>query len=575
MLALLTGCAGSSPRMEPLSVTLSDIQPGQMGLLEQEYLIKIRVQNPNNVEIPVTGLSYRIELNGKSFAKGVSKQDVTVPAFGEVLLDATAVGGLSGIITQIAQFQKGVPDKVSYRLSGKLASTSLSYPFDVVDNIEAGRAALLAWRDGKPHDEKALAALKSDLVRFEAMSMKGQPFLIPTDDPVKSPDAWRGTSDALMAAASGGRLHPAVLTYAQMGDAFRSGRAADFNSAAADYLAQLQPQFGAVSAKARREQFFNNLSPFTNAMAIYVAVSLCAICFWFAPVSGEWLRRTAVLLCLLALVIHAGGLIFRMALEGRPPVTNLYSAAVFIGFAACVLGLVLETVWRNSIGIIVSSLIGFSTLLIAHHLALAGDTMEMMRAVLDTNFWLSTHVVIVTLGYASTYVAGFLGIVFVVRGTFTTSLDAALRKSLAKMIYAITCFAALFSFVGTVLGGIWADQSWGRFWGWDPKENGALIIVLWNVLILHARSGGMARERGLANLAIFGNIVTAWSFFGTNMLGVGLHSYGFMDEERVALIAFVASQLALIALGSVPVRFWQSFKSERGPVGPVRKPLPA
>jgi ABC-type transport system involved in cytochrome c biogenesis permease subunit/phosphoglycolate phosphatase-like HAD superfamily hydrolase len=444
-----------------------------------------------------------------------------------------------------------------------------------VDSIEAGRAALLAWRDGKPHDEKALAALKRDLVRFEAMSMKGQPFLIPTDDPVKSPDAWRGTSDALIAAASGGTLHPAVLAYSQMGDAFRSGRAADFNSAAADYLAQLQPQFGAVSAKARREQFFNNLSPFTNAMAIYVAVSLCAICFWFAPVSGEWLRRTAVLLCVLALVIHAGGLIFRMALEGRPPVTNLYSAAVFIGFAACVLGLVLETVWRNSIGIIVSSLIGFSTLLIAHHLALAGDTMEMMRAVLDTNFWLSTHVVIVTLGYASTYVAGFLGIVFVVRGTFTTSLDAALRQSLAKMIYAITCFAALFSFVGTVLGGIWADQSWGRFWGWDPKENGALIIVLWNVLILHARSGGMVRERGLANLAIFGNIVTTWSFFGTNMLGVGLHSYGFMDEERVALIAFVASQLALIALGSVPVRFWQSFKSERGPAGPVRKPLPA
>ena len=136
MLALLTGCAGSSPHMEPLSVTLSDIQPGQMGLLEQEYLIKIRVQNPNNVEIPVTGLSYRIELNGKSFAKGVSKQDVTVPAFGEVVLDATAVGGLSGILTQIAQFQKGVPDKVSYRLSGKLASTSSSYPFDVVDNIE-------------------------------------------------------------------------------------------------------------------------------------------------------------------------------------------------------------------------------------------------------------------------------------------------------------------------------------------------------------------------------------------------------------------------------------------------------
>ena len=433
-----------------------------------------------------------------------------------------------------------------------------------LDSTEAGRTALIASRDGKPHDGKALAAFKRDLVRFEAMSMKGQAFLIPTDDPAKSPDAWRGTSDALMSAASGSTPHPALHAYAQMGDAFRAGRAAEFNAAAADYLAQLQPQFGAVCKKAGREQFFNQLSPFTNAMAIYVAVALCAICFWFAPVSGEWLRRTAVMLCLLALVIHAGGLIARMVLEGRPPVTNLYSAAVFIGFAACVLGLVLETVWRNSIGVIVSSIIGFSTLLIAHHLALAGDTMEMMRAVLDTNFWLSTHVVIVTLGYASTYVSGFLAIIFVVRGIFTTSLDAPLRQSLAKMIYAITCFAALFSFVGTVLGGIWADQSWGRFWGWDPKENGALIIVLWNVLILHARWGGMVRERGLANLAIFGNIVTTWSFFGTNMLGVGLHSYGFMDQERVALIAFVASQAALIALGSLPLSVWRSYGGDKG-----------
>jgi ABC-type transport system involved in cytochrome c biogenesis permease subunit len=433
-----------------------------------------------------------------------------------------------------------------------------------LDNASAGRTALIASRDGKPHDEKALTDFKRDLVRFEAMSMKGQAFLIPTGDPAKAPDAWRSTSDALMEAASGGTPHPALHAYAAMADAFRAGRAPDFNAAVTDYAAQLKPQFGPVLAKAQREQFFNILSPFTNAMAIYVAVGLCAIFFWFAPVTGEWLRRTAVMLCLVALVIHAGGLIFRMVLEGRPPVTNLYSAAVFIGFAACILGLVLELVWRNSIGIIVSAVIGFSTLLIAHHLAVGGDTMEMMRAVLDTNFWLATHVVIVTLGYASTYVAGFLAIIFVLRGVFTTTLDAPLRQSLAKMIYAITCFATLFSFVGTVLGGIWADQSWGRFWGWDPKENGALIIVLWNALILHARWGGLVRERGLANLAVFGNIVTTWSFFGTNMLGVGLHSYGFMDEQRTAFLSFIASQAAIIAIGLLPVGAWRSFRAAPG-----------
>jgi cytochrome c biogenesis factor len=129
------------------------------------------------------------------------------------------------------------------------------------------------------------------------------------------------------------------------------------------------------------------------------------------------------------------------------------------------------------------------------------------------------------------------------------------------MIYAIICFATLFSFVGTVLGGIWADQSWGRFWGWDPKENGALIIVLWNILILHARMGGMVRERGLANLAIFGNIVTTWSFFGTNMLGVGLHSYGRTDEQLANLLMFIASQVVLILIGLLPVNLWRSFST--------------
>ena len=117
------------------------------------------------------------------------------------------------------------------------------------------------------------------------------------------------------------------------------------------------------------------------------------------------------------------------------------------------------------------------------------------------------------------------------------------------MIYGIVCFATLFSFVGTVLGGIWADQSWGRFWGWDPKENGAVMIVIWNAAVLHARWGGIIRERGLVAMAIFGNAVTAWSFFGTNMLGIGLHSYGFMDKAFAWLMVFVFVQIVMLTGG--------------------------
>jgi len=127
----------------------------------------------------------------------------------------------------------------------------------------------------------------------------------------------------------------------------------------------------------------------------------------------------------------------------------------------------------------------------------------------------------------------------------------------------------LASFVGHVpilflapLGGLWADDSWGRFWGWDPKENGALIIVLYNALVLHARWGGMVRQRGFMVLAIGGNIVTAWSWFGTNMLGVGLHSYGFMDAAFYWLTGFVISQVIIIALALIPLEKWRSFAGQ-------------
>ena len=149
---------------------------------------------------------------------------------------------------------------------------------------------------------------------------------------------------------------------------------------------------------------------------------------------------------------------------------------------------------------------------------------------LDTNIWLATHVVAITTGYSAMFLAGMLAIIYIVRGVFTRSLERQTADSLSRMTYGVVCFATLFSFVGTVLGGIWADQSWGRFWGWDPKENGALLIVLWCAIILHARWGGYIEQRGLMVMAIFGNIVTSFSWFGVNMLGVGLHSYGFMQK---------------------------------------------
>jgi cytochrome c biogenesis factor len=146
-------------------------------------------------------------------------------------------------------------------------------------------------------------------------------------------------------------------------------------------------------------------------------------------------------------------------------------------------------------------------------------------------------------------------------GMHTEPLSDVDKKQIGRIIYGVVCFAMFFSFFGTVLGGLWADDSWGRFWGWDPKENGALIIVLWNAFILHAKWDKLANERGLAVLALVGNIVTCWSWFGTNQLGVGLHSYGFTQGVLLALGITVLVHLVLIGIGLLPKRLWWSYQA--------------
>ena len=438
--------------------------------------------------------------------------------------------------------------------------------------IPDGLVAVKAQQAGRPFNRTNFAELAGFIGMFQYMSRLEPPLILP---PANDSSQWRRTGDALLATPRGVAIDDFVHDYAKLAGAFAANRPDAFNSALKDYNSLLVPTQSKAMAKARAEVFFNQMEPFYNAMVIYLLAGLLAVFSWFNL--SETLRRSAVWLIVLAFVIHTIGLIYRMVLEGRPPVTNLYSSAIFIGWGACLLGLILEKFHKNGIGVVVSAGIGFITLIIAHHLALEGDTMEMMRAVLDTNFWLATHVVAVTVGYASTFVAGFLALIYIMRGLFTNTMDEATGRSLARMIYGIVCFATLFSFVGTVLGGIWADQSWGRFWGWDPKENGALIIVLWNALILHLRWGGIIRERGLVVCAIGGNIVTSWSWFGVNMLGIGLHSYGFTDAAFKWLVLFVVSQLGFIALGLLPVKMWKSFKinASQHTMMPSPKPTPA
>ena len=364
--------------------------------------------------------------------------------------------------------------------------------------------------------------------------------------PPSGGELFRSTGEALRAGAPDRGLE----ALSRVSTAWATQDAGAFNLSVAELVAidrEAQPQ---AVRHAAWEAPFNRAQPFYLGMILYVLAALVLFASWlWKPLP---LQRAAFGLLAAAGVVHTAGLVARMALQGRPPVTNLYSSAIFVGWCAVVLGIVLERIYRRGFGTAVAAACGFVSLIIAHHLMGDGDTMEMMRAVLDSNIWLATHVVTITIGYSGTFLAGMLAAGYALRRHLAPRADPATTRSLVSMVYGVICFSLFFSFVGTVLGGIWADQSWGRFWGWDPKENGALLIVLWNAIILHARWGGYVRERGLMAMAVFGNVVTSVSWFGVNMLGIGLHSYGFMEKAFWPLSTFIASQLVLMTLCLVP-----------------------
>jgi len=361
------------------------------------------------------------------------------------------------------------------------------------------------------------------------------------------------------------QAYPQAAAFVDILHAYQTDDVDGFNAAVTKYHAEYVAKAvdPADVSKAASEAWLNHFEPFYLCTALYVIVVVLAALSWLVPPAVP-LRQSAFALAGLTLGIHTLALVLRMFIGSRPPVTNLYSSAVFIGWGGLVMCLIMEQIYKNALGTFVGGLLGFGTLRIAHLLSRGGDTLEMLQAVLDTNFWLATHVTIVTLGYMATFVAGALGVAFIFAGMFSNALRKDKGRELYQMTYGTLCFATLLSFVGTVLGGIWADQSWGRFWGWDPKENGAVLIVIWNVLALHARWAGLVKARGFAVLAVFGNAVTAWSWFGTNQLGIGLHAYGFNKELAVLCAVIWSLSVLVMCLGAVPLKWWASFGDEPG-----------
>ncbi|MFT5387729.1 MAG: ABC-type transport system involved in cytochrome c biogenesis permease subunit [Candidatus Omnitrophota bacterium] len=259
------------------------------------------------------------------------------------------------------------------------------------------------------------------------------------------------------------------------------------------------------------------------------------------------LHRSVLILTAATFLIHSAAIIIRMLILERPPVSTLYETFIFVAWTSVLAGLIIELINKRWLGLLISSISGFIFLAIAGKYAMEGDTLKMLVAVLNSNFWLSTHVITITIGYAGVCVAGIVGHVYLLQAAFSSN-----NKELLKSTYGILLgtlgFGLVMAFLGTNLGGIWADQSWGRFWGWDPKENGALLIILWTALLFHAKIANLIKATGLAVGSILGIIVVMWAWFGVNLLNVGLHSYGFTSGIAINLIIYVVLQILFILI---------------------------
>lgn len=370
-------------------------------------------------------------------------------------------------------------------------------------------------------------------------------------------DAWL-TPGAALASGQAQAQRGALRALAQAQAAYDSGLTAECVFHLDAFRRQTEKRAGAVVSPRTisLEVLYNRVDPFFVAEILYGAallLGLLSMLFW-----RRRLGRMAFLLLPAALLFHTAGLAARMLIARRAPVTNLYETFVFVGWVCALLGLVLELIHKRGLGTGTGALSGLAFLLISGRYALDGDTMGMLVAVLNSNLWLATHVITISAGYAGCVLAGVIGHVYIIQ-TLRRSGESLLGQTF-RSLYAVLAFGLVFTVIGTVMGGIWADQSWGRFWGWDPKENGALLIILWVGLLFHARPAGLIGRLGMAAGSIGAIVCVVLAWFGVNLLGVGLHSYGFTGGVALALLAFLFLEMLFLAV-AVPLA-WRRRSSE-------------
>lgn len=329
---------------------------------------------------------------------------------------------------------------------------------------------------------------------------------------------------------------------AKIGETDLQAALEDFKSAARAQAPEKYPSDRRISL----EVHFNKFHPFKWAWMAYL---LGVVFFVATGVSQKdrWQKWAWVGLSL-GFLLHAYGMVLRIYLAERPPVSNMYETVVWVPFGAVVFATLLYYYQRQRLLLIAASVISILCLVLTDLApTVLDDGIHPLEPVLRSTFWLTTHVLIITISYAAFFLAFALGdyILFLFLRD-EKKYHAEIQSGVLACYRAIQIGVVLLA-GGIILGGVWADYSWGRFWGWDPKETWALIALLGYVALLHGRLAGWVKSFGMAagSVVSFSLVIMAW--YGVNfVLGAGLHSYGFGAGGVEYVSAFVAIHLAYV-----------------------------
>jgi len=369
----------------------------------------------------------------------------------------------------------------------------------------------------------------------------GPPYLIPVsiNNTVDWYNPWGYICKSGLTAIQDDRMH-ALL---DMKFAYNKGDAVGFNEAIAKLTSV---KYNDVPFP-NLEVLYNELNPFFWAKLLFAVAGVFVLCGMFY--TRKWIGQSSFVLIGVGFLLQTIGLILRILIQMRPPLASLYETFVFVAWIIVMLGFVLEILQRRSTGLMIASFGGFLFLFISGRYTINGDTFGVLSAVLNSSFWLTTHIVTISIGYAGCLIAGLLGHVYLIQNAIKSN-DKVLKSS-DSAVYAFMLLGLAFTVAGTVLGGMWADQAWGRFWGWDPKENGALLIILWGSVVIHARKGRLIGPTLTSFGAIIGIIMVMLAWVGVNLLGIGLHSYGFTYSGLGLLAGISLFEIAFLTVAGI------------------------